>query len=347
MSAAQCEQPIGQALDQYDYLPCVPMLTANGILLQCKPSGVIQTWNVRAEVNTSCPINEVLRAPYPRAMVNVDTNFILQPKDYNSEGGINSSPQSPFNLSDFIDADGNPTAAGYDAGVWKDLILIMRSKRFQGGEDWFGMTAPKPQWIFEDRAWNAGTAKYAQQQEGPLASFNYQTSSAGLATALGRAFDPYTKIPADNYTLPSYNVVMKTYCGHEWKVQVTLSQRFWHKVGSCYATTLYPDGSTYVPAGTSNEGCAAGYVAPGNYVYQWADQVTDWAGIDLRLMGRSTSYDMRTKTKSGGIFSNSQYWDTPDGVWVPVVEVQSVLRDKCVQDGSCDPPVAEPDSLNP
>ena len=302
---------------------------------------------MQATVNTSCPINEVLRAPYPRAMVNVDNNFLLQPQVYNSEAGFSSSPQSPNNLSRFIDAEGNPTEEGYDAGVWKNLVLYMRSERFVGGENWFGMPVPKTQWTFEDRDWNGSTAKYARLQEGSVAVFTYQTSSSGMSSSLGRAFDPISKQPAENYTLPAYSVIVKTFCGHEWKVAVQIAERFWSKLGSCYATILYPDGSTYVPPGTSNEGCSAGYVAPGAYTYQWKDEVTDWAGIDLRLMGRPTSYDTRTRTKAGGVFNNAQYWDDPVGLWVPVIEVQSVLRDKCVQDGSCEPPAAEPDSINP
>ncbi len=340
MTKTQCQKTEGISLDQYKQLPCVPVITPEGITLQCKSDGLLQTWNLRANSSTSCPVNQVLRSPYPRSLVNVPTNFLLQPQEYNTIDGNASSPQSPANLSEFVDANGNPTKSGYDAGVWKDLVLYMRSRRFNGGESWFGQTVPKPQWTFSDRSWNTGP--YAKKQEGTQATYVYQTSSAGLLTLFGREFDMVNKVPGNIYDLPAYDVTVKTFCGHEWKVTVTIATRTWHPSGACYPTTLYPDGTTYEPPGTSNDGCAPGYVSPGSYTYGWQNYQTDWAGIDLTQMGRSTSYDVRTTTQSGGMWQDTVYWDLPPGIWVPVVEVQSVLRDSCVASGACQPPSANP-----
>jgi len=57
------------------------------------------------------------------------------------------------------------------------------------------------------------------------------------------------------------------------------------------------------------------------------------------------------ETKSGGVFkdrltgTDRVWWDTPLDIWVPVVEVQSVIRSECVANGSCEPPAAETGSL--
>jgi hypothetical protein len=57
-------------------------------------------------------------------------------------------------------------------------------------------------------------------------------------------------------------------------------------------------------------------------------------------MGRSNSYEVRTHTVSGGTFKGVEYWDQPAGIWVPVLEIQSVLREECVARGTCAPPSA-------
>jgi len=337
MTAATCTKTEGKALDEYSFLPCVPRLTTNGIVLDCKASDQLQTWNVHAEVNTSCPVNQVIRAPYPRSLVNVPTNFILEPAGYNNIDGYASEPQSPANWTSFIDANGNPTKLGYDASLWKDLRLIMRSQRFNGGETWFGQTVPKPQWTFADRDWNT-TPPYPKQQEGGTATYTYQTSSAGLPTEFGRSFDAVNKVPGDTYTLPAYGVTVKSYCGHEWKVTITMAARTWHPSGACYETFINPDGTTHEPEGTSSSNCDAGWVSPGDWSYGWQDFSTDFAGIDLTQIGRTTSYDLRTRTISGGAWDGVVSWDQPQSVWVPVIEVQSVLRKECVAAGTCDTP---------
>jgi hypothetical protein len=348
---AMCKKPEGPPLDQYQELPCVPRLTPTGIVLECKPSDKLETWNVRAEVYTECPINEVLRAPYPRTLVNVDTNFILQPREYNDPNGISSAPQSPANIDLYVDGKGDPTEEGYAAGVWKNLRLVMRSQRLAGGALWFDQVVPKPEWRFTDRAWNS--PKYPQVQEGEMAKYNYQTSSADLNTLFGRAFDFRNRQPSNDFNLPAYPVQLKTFCGHQWKVVVDLAEKVWKKEGECYATRLNPDGTTQEPPGTSNAQCPPGFVAPGQFKLGWKPFDTQWANIDLRIIGRLNGYDQRTRTKAGGVFkdrlsgTNRVWWDDPWGIWVPVVEVQSVIRDECVAEGSCEPPAAEGGSLAP
>lgn len=341
MTNAQCETgvtPTPPPPGDYPNGPCVPKVLPSGFVLDCVPSEDIQTWNLHAEADTSCPINEVTRAPYPRSLVNVETQFTLAPP--NTSNGTTSAPQSPANLDWYLDSHGNPTEEGYRAGIWKNLSMTMRSRRFNGGELWFGQIVPGPTWTFADRDWNTGVLPRVQQ--GASATYIYQTSSADLDTVFGRSFDMVNKQPGDTYNLPAYGVTLQSACGHEWKSNFEIAARQWTKTGPCYPTRLLPDGKTYEPAGTSNQGCNPGWVAPGYGVYSWREQATSWAGIDLRFAGRTTPYDIRMRTQSGGTFDGQTYWDEPGGIWVPVLEVQSVLRDECVANGSCVPPTAEP-----
>lgn len=352
MTAAMCTPDTTTVVDEYKDYPCAPVIGPTGVLIECKPNPSLLTFNVHADVSTSCPINKVLRAPYPRSLVNVDTNFILQWQDYDSEGGNSSAPQSPDNLSDFVDANGNPTELGYSVGIWRNLVLTMRSERLQGGMVWFGQTVPNPQWLFEDRTWNTDR-KYPTHQQGILAKFNYETSSAGLPNMNGRSYNPIYKVPADSYSLAAYSVIVKTFCGQQIKESVEVAQRTWTPDGKlpkdCFKPDppLNPDGSTNIPPGTSQDGCPAGKVAYGHWVYSWKSQTTDWAGVDETLTGSTTTYKTRLQTKAGGVLNNITYWDLPDGLWVPVVEIQSVLRDKCVSEGTCLPPPPDIGSLAP
>jgi hypothetical protein len=222
----------------------------------------------------------------------------------------------------------------------------MRTRRFTGGEPWFNDVAPGPEWTFQDRSWNTASGVHSPTlQLGTEASFLYKTSSAGL-TQNGRAFDTGRMEVLDSYNLPAYGVDIETSCGHQWTCTYEQAAKGnWVQTGACYQTEILPDGTTFEPAGTSHQGCPDGYVAPGYWTYYWKTVTQDWAGIDMTKMGRTASYDTQTDAQSGGTYNNTDYWDSPAGIWVPVIEVQSVLRSKCVSSGECQPPAAEPGSL--
>jgi hypothetical protein len=340
MSQVDCQPPTDPN-DLHKNLPCDPFINAQGLMVYCAPRYGIETSAVNADVSTTCPVNEVQRAPYPRALVNAVTNYFLQPKPYDSEAGFSSPQQSPSNLADFIDAQGNPTSAGYAAGIWKNFNITMRTRRFNGGEVWFGQTAPAPLWVFEDRSWNTG----AREQTGFTANYTYKTSSAGLTSTGGRAYDLVNQRPTDTYNLPAYDVQITTSCGHEWKGAADVAQRgLWARDGECSKIPMEfpPD---WMPDGYSSEGCKSGWYAPGHYNYTWTRYTTGWTGVDLVQTGKTTTYDTQMEAKAGGMVFGSQYWDAPSGIKVPVVEVQSVLRSACMASGTCDAPQAESDSV--
>ena len=346
LTQAQCQVP---AADNYhSKLPCDPFMAANGLTLVCAPRYGVRTANISAgPMNNTCPINEVLRAPYPRSLVNTETNYFLQPKTYDDPNGFSLPPQNPDNLSAFVDGNGLPTAAGYDAAIWRNFILTMRSQRFNGGENWFGQIASQPAWTFWDRSWNTGPNP--RSQAGLTAQYTYGTSSAGLGTTLGQGYDLINHTPSGAYTLPSYEVDNQTSCGHQWVGSADLSERTWNKDGPCVQGTPLPTNPVtyWGPAGTSPLGCPVGQFAPGHYIYYWSNFSTTWSNLDMRQAGRATSYDLQDTARGGGQVNSSYYWDNNGGIWVPVVEVQSVLRSSCVANSSCLPPAAELTSLSP
>lgn len=78
--------------------------------------------------------------------------------------------------------------------------------------------------------------------------------------------------------------------------------------------------------------------------FYWQDYTIDWQPIDLATITDtllSTSYAVQTQTLSGGQLQGQTYWDAPEAIWVPVIEVQTVMRDQCAATGVCptpDPP---------
>jgi hypothetical protein len=74
--------------------------------------------------------------------------------------------------------------------------------------------------------------------------------------------------------------------------------------------------------------------------FRWVTLSTGgtWQGIDMRTLpvaGLPTSYALQYASRGGGYFQSAREpsYDRIGAMWVPVVEVQSVLRgDECVTD---------------
>ena len=301
-------------------MPCDPEVNAEGTFLKLdcteernnqfvweEPARIKVSDDISVPVTTTCPINTVLRAPYPRAIVSVATTFMLSDAVYSpNEQGIWSDPITPHK-----DVNYSPSGLG---PPWRRLQIGLRSKRLYNQEDWLGDTAPKPTWQFEDRAWNL-PAQFPTTQTGPTAQYVYQTSSAGLPE-YGRAFDQDNSRPADAYDLPAYAASITTSCGHEWALR-------WQEL-------------------MSNTG-------PSGVTFYWQDETIDWQPIDLQTITGtqlSTSYAIQTQTLSGGQFQGQAYWDAPEAIWVPVIEVQTIFVDICVATGACPTPGPTPSNTS-
>ncbi|HEC36221.1 MAG TPA: hypothetical protein ENI39_06780 [Anaerolineae bacterium] len=159
------------------------------------------------------------------------------------------------------------------------------------------------------------------------------------------------QVPSEEgeWNMPAYQVKVYTTWSAEWAVRWDA----WEVVGTewspedgCFSR---PEGE---PLGIShrdcpyadNRGCNpadpwCGQV--GEPTYDWVHHFEGWHPIDLRDFGSSTWYytSFAVITTGAGPWCEWEYADPNPGdtVRVPVIEVQSVLRDPCVIDDSCPP----------
>jgi hypothetical protein len=301
--------------------PCVPDFR-NGLLLNCTGNLGMQ-WAIRVSVGTRCPINRVLRDPFPRSLVSVPTNFWLMNGVNDiwspSQAGNWSNRVSPTNLSDFMDGDGNPTVEG----VVRNVQLGLRSQRLAKGTNYFGEIVPDVQWGFTGR----GGGGYLAAQQGISATYQYETASFGQPNR-GRAFDFARNKPTEDYSLPAYPVSIETYCGHQWSMRWQESVKDFTSTGPCEWAPRAPWG-IYIPEGYDQGACPTGMMQPGTATYRWVDRNERWTPIDMRELGAPLTYVPVRRAQGGGLFQRPDpYWDDNGGIWVPVIEVQTVLRDQ-------------------
>ena len=327
--------------------PCKVNLGASGFTLDCSGTNNVLIWNARESTVSSCPINEVEREPYPRALVTVPNTFSLLDNAWgpSGAGGSWTPAINADNIADFTELDGTPLLQG----LLRDIKLGLRSRRLPLNQQWFGHLIDGPVWEFEDRSWNGGTTFTSNVI---TTTHTYQTASVGL-TKKGRSFDQINKVPSNFYDLPAYYVRIFTLCGHEWRMTWQESVHYWkHDVNAtCTTDGLNPDGSA--KPGYAIDNCSSGAVR-GVDAYKWEDRDSHsandnhgWYGIDLTKYGYPLPFAKQYKSKSFGTVNNNVYWDATAEKWlyVPVVEVQSVLRnDECANGGTC--PSAETGSLD-
>jgi hypothetical protein len=316
--AAACNKTNTSATELKE--PCAPT-AANGtgtVTFSCP--GDANTGFARlvlAQASSACPINRVLRHPYPRALVSVDTQFLLQDDEWGT-GGAGGNWSNSVDMPSLVEDDSRPT--GFNQ--YKQVTIGVRSFRFSGGEKWFGAVAPKPKWKFTD---GGAAGKYATEQKGPVAVFAYEASSFG-GDKKGRAFDFDKHLPSETYDLPARPVTIATTCGHQWSMKWKQSSVEYDD--HCEGANETDDGKCTSAGGTWKK-----------KRYQWDDKEYTWRNINLTKYGLPTPYVTITPATGGGTFEGKTYWESPSGgIWVPVIEVQSILVRKCVYDGTCEPP---------
>ncbi len=338
-------------------LKCKEIVTEDGTPLHWGPFALT--------TNATCPNNMVLRDPYPRALVNVRTNFELlldEQYKYGPSKAGNWSPEvSPENIEDenLKDKDGAPKFEG----MRRNVRIGLRAKRLEAGEMWFGYQAITPTWTFNsglngERAWNNSKGGDLVQKN-VTATFTYETSSYGLATG-GREFDSGTKKILNTYNLSAYQVQLETACGFEWSMSWELSVKDRIVKTDEAAPCWLPDEAHKAPPIAASEGCPPGQVADGKWKYKWESRISSdcgdgieaiegWCGQDMKKYGLlDKPFAIRKITTEGGIFKGDKYWSPAGaGIRVPVVEVQTVMREQCVAENSCSAPVASSASLVP
>lgn len=196
-----------------DYQNVLSCFTGNRLDVNTTPGGTVRfvcpSWP-EPIVTRGCPTNEVIRVPYPRALVslpvtlslNVDSSWVVSSSTLGPSTQLNSYPK---------DAHGTPLvhgAVGY-------VTLSVRGRRMTVAENWFGDFGPQPRWTIHERAINGGV----QTRTGMSMTHTFQTSSFGLP-ANGRAFDLALGLPAVAHNLPAYRIQTETPCVYETRITV-------------------------------------------------------------------------------------------------------------------------------
>ena len=314
-SAAACLAPgicqPGQTAPGY---PCLPQAADDSIYFDCTFDLLNQR---RVAVGSRCPVNRVERSPYPRSLVGVPTYFRLQHEIWGAGGAGGSTAK----MEDGIGADGEPTH-----GAAFQLQLAIRSQRLPAGVRWADERVVGPEWSFHDGGGSVGAG-------GDAAAFTWRYSSFGQPV-LGVGADRRTSRPDLSRRLPAWEVISTTSCGHEaaWRYRVAETENI---IGQCTYFTGRPNDMAQVCGSTAADG--SGWYAEVTQKLRWRlvagqPDFPSWQTIDLRWFGRGRSYATMRETQEYGIVRN-QVFDSGlvrSSLWVPVIEVQSVLRsDAC------------------
>ncbi len=273
-------------------------------------------------------MNEVLRQPYPRALVDNINYFGLLPNEWSpGPGGLWSPPQNPYPLDGKIDGDGLPLMEG----LVRNLEVGLRAQRLNKDDNWLGMIVPDVNWTFT----SASSKGDARVQQGITATYSYAAASfvgpnvaTGAVPNRGRRFDLENKVVTNAYDLPAFPVRITTYCGFWNSVRLEQSVKYWQQTGGCITAAEDENGNLIIPAGMSEIDCPTGQVAPGQWRYKWVPKVLqDWTPIDMRRFNMPTTYVPTSRATVIGIYKGLSYREpTGNGIWVPVVEVQTVQQ---------------------
>ena len=316
------------------------------------------SWSLSARVSSACPINEVLRRPYPQTLVGLATNLKLLPTHADENWSQRLTHPDVANGS-ALAADGTPRRAG----LFRELQLGLRSERLRESRGyWLDQRIPPVAFHFSDHAWNAAHRQYPVDQTSTGkgidsdgdALFVYETSSWGLPLK-GRGFDYAGNVPARDNGAPAYRVTVTAPCGHAWRVVWTESVQRVTRVdydnGRCYLIGTIRN--TDPTLRYTQENCAPGYEHYWNetVAYDWEDRDTGWHEIDLRTAAHlGTAYYPMTTVRAGGVYRGQSYWeDTAIGpeLRIPVLEAQGVLVPQCYAEGRCELPAPDPGALQP
>jgi hypothetical protein len=315
-SSAVCLAPgicqPGQTAPTY---PCLPSAADDTITFDCE----FEQGNPRKRlaVSSRCPVNRVERTPYPRALVNAPTWFRLQHEIW----GLGGAGGVVAHAHDGIGADGEPTH-----GAAFHLQLAIRSQRLSAGVRWADDRVVGPEWTFYDGNGSSGAG-------GDVARFTWRYSSFEQPL-LGVGADRRTNRPDLSKRLPAWEVIMTTSCGHEvaWRYRVAETENI---IGQCRYYSGKPNDMAQTCGSIAADG--SGWYAEVTQRLRWRvaagqNDFPAWQTVDLRWFGRGRSYATMRETQEYGIVRD-QIFDSGlvrSSLWVPVIEVQSVLRsDEC------------------
>lgn len=281
---------------------------------------------------------------------------VCQPQ-YDGEGCWSEKACNPDWLCDGSRSwDEDDLAVGY-INKYRIGLRWRRVDQMSSGQD--PGRVPSICWSFGDRAWNIGRdfgyGPVSNTACGSTVHHIYETSSYGLP-ANGPGFIPADEVcpPGKDHCCeqipgvwdnPAYQVTVPTY----WAVEWARDFERWEQVPGCAEDTCGCK-TCENPLGCSSKcDCTKGgteCTGDNEFCdcdprYDWVRYWEPWNVIDLRQYDEGTwyrtSWAVVTTARYEGC--NYEYRDPSPGtaVRVPVIEVQSVLRDPCVLDNSCPP----------
>lgn len=285
-----------------------------------------RNWTLPVNERVGCPINETIRRPYPRALVTNENTFALLPNEwFPSAGGKWSVPQNPYDLNGLVDENGNPTVEN----IVRNVRFGLRSQRLTKGTLWLNVPVEDVKWTFTGPSSNGDPGT----QYGITTTYSYAAASytgpgapPGAVAGKGRAYDRARRAPSNAYDLSAYPITLQTYCGFWYSIAMERSVAYWQQLSSCINQELDEDDEPIMPAGFSHEGCPEGQIAFGETRHRWEIWTwIPWTRHDMREEGFDTPFVPVRRATGGGIFQNRMYQEpTGNGIWVPVVEVQTV-----------------------
>ncbi len=268
------------------------------------------------------PLNVIVRKPYPRTLVTVDTEFLIE--DASLSGVHWSAPSTPLISLSHINGAGLPTRSG----IFRNYQLGTRIQRLEGGVIWppyvNGASVISTTWKFQDRNWNSPHYATTQLGNDPK-HFIYETASFGL-TKSGRAFDFNSGQPsASQYDLPAYELKVKTPWGYSYNMKWQESER-----DNCSGGNMI---TAFAPKyGYTIDGCPAGQAASVSAGFHWVDHAlhasNNGAVLDLRnYAGNVDSYRWSERSQQCGTYAGARYCENVGtNMYVPVLEVQTVQK---------------------
>jgi hypothetical protein len=372
----ECEdEPPPPGDDPGDDPPCIPEYNADGIdIRHCNDDpGRGYEWGYEIYVSASVPAHRVQVDPFPRWLVAMGAP-LPEKYDSGSEGRLTLQDYPAYTPPGLCYPHGPGFSEGCwsdtvalperepdeepEEGDIRNYRIGLRWRRIDmtDGEDLGG--TPAICWDFNEREWNIG----ADYGYGPIPAMEcgtavthiYETSSWGLprngprfilpAEACGSWEDHCCEqVPSGDgeWDMPAYQVRVPTYWSAQWKVEWEVYEEIYAE-GECQCHGGSGENEcTGEPGLCLNAPVTEHWVWVEESVYDWVEYEDGWHALDLRNLGYNTWYytSWAVVTTGEGPWCNWEYGDPNPGdtVRVPVIEIQSVLRDPCVIDGSCPP----------
>lgn len=371
MSAQECQSPPVSNNPGPPDPPCTPAYGGSGVDLNCSSDGGRGfDWGYLIQVWARVPPHRVRVWPFPRWLVAMGAPL---PPPYQSgpPGTLTLLDEPAFSPHP---SHCGPEGPGGEGGCWSAGIGFPSRplgsepqegdvRNYQIGLRWRRVVSSQPHpsdlgavpptcWDFNERPWNIGAdygyGRVSSAACGTQVSHIYETSSWGLPPNGPRFVEGNAgcdKVP-QVWDMPAYQVRVYTTWAAEWAVQFDRYECVEEGWSPCFCR---PEGE---PVGLLHESCMADDSICQNCggwcgrVYtcsrrDWVHHFEGWYPMDLRRFGGATWYHTSwavIAVGEGPWCPGGEYSGGPgSAVPVPVIEVQSVLRDPCIADRSCPP----------